>query len=51
MTNHGPTGGADGAQGGCCEQQQASGLKDPVCGMTVTADSEHRYNWQEHDYF
>ncbi|MDH3979049.1 MAG: heavy metal translocating P-type ATPase [Gammaproteobacteria bacterium] len=48
MTNHGSTGDE---QGGCCGQQKASGLKDPVCGMTVTTDNEHRYSWQEHDYF
>lgn len=31
--------------------QDSAALKDPVCGMKVTADSPHRYQCKEEDYF
>jgi Cu+-exporting ATPase len=54
MAQHGSTDEADTrTHSGCCGQSQepASPLHDPVCGMTVTADSEHRYSLQGRDYF
>ncbi len=37
----------------CCHHgdQHESELKDPVCGMTVTADSEHRHEHEGHTHF
>ena len=26
-------------------------LKDPVCGMTVSPDSIHKFTYQRHDYY
>ncbi len=52
MANQGAKDKADNStDGGCCGHQQASALKDPVCGMSVGADSEHHYNWQGSEYY